>query len=163
MLFETRVHAQERSPSLENSQAFQAFAKSHCLECHDSDSAEGGFDLADVLQGKDVSSHPAAWHAALERIASRDMPPKSAKVRPTEDEYRRAEDWISGMLGSASPVSTCSSGLASGFPETTAAPSASSPRSTAECRDTLHGSSSRRACMIYVVYDNYRTPDDVIK
>lgn len=98
LLFETMVDAREPLPSLENPIAVQAFAKSHCLECHDSDSAEGGFDLEDVLQGKDVSSHPAAWHAALERIASRDMPPKSSKVRPMEDEYRRAEDWIRGQL-----------------------------------------------------------------
>lgn len=90
--------AQEKLPSLESPAAFQAFAKSNCLTCHDSKKAEGGFDLEDLLKGNNVSAGPAAWHAALERIVSRDMPPKNAKFRPTEAEYRKAEDWIRDQL-----------------------------------------------------------------
>lgn len=90
--------AQEKPPALEAPAAFRAFAKANCLACHNSKEAEGGFDLEDVLKGKAVSANPAAWHAALERIVARDMPPKGAKGRPTEDEYRRAEDWVRGQL-----------------------------------------------------------------
>lgn len=90
--------AQEKLPSLESPAAFQAFAKTNCLACHNAKDAEGGFDLEDLLEGKNVSAGPAAWHAALERIVSRDMPPKKAKVRPTEEEYRKAEDWIRDQL-----------------------------------------------------------------
>jgi len=90
--------AQEKLPTLENPSEIQAFAKANCLSCHNAKEAEGGFDLEDLLKGKNVSASPAAWHAALERIVSRDMPPKKAKVRPTEDDYRKAEDWIRGQL-----------------------------------------------------------------
>ncbi len=72
--------AQEKLPTLENPGEFQAFAKANCLSCHNAKEAEGGFDLEDLLKGKNVSASPAAWHAALERIVSRDMPPKKAKV-----------------------------------------------------------------------------------
>ena len=75
--------AQEKLPALESPAAFQAFAKANCLSCHNGKDAKGGFDLEDLLKGKNVSAGPAAWHAALERIVSRDMPPKKAKVRPT--------------------------------------------------------------------------------
>jgi hypothetical protein len=92
------VSAQEKLPALASPAVFQAFATSNCLTCHDSKRAEGGFDLEDLLKGKNVSAGPAAWHSALERIVSRDMPPKNAKARPTEDEYRKAEDWIRDQL-----------------------------------------------------------------
>jgi mono/diheme cytochrome c family protein len=90
--------AQEKLPALESPAAFQAFAKANCLSCHNAKDAEGGFDLEDLLKGKNVSAGPAAWHAALERIVSRDMPPKKKKSRPSEEEYRKAEDWIRGQL-----------------------------------------------------------------
>lgn len=90
--------AQEKLPSLESFAAIEAFAKTNCLSCHNANEAEGGFDFEDLLKGKNVSAGPAAWHAALERIVSRDMPPKKANARPTEDEYRKAEDWIRDQL-----------------------------------------------------------------
>ncbi|MFM8274499.1 MAG: DUF1592 domain-containing protein [Gemmata sp.] len=92
------LSAPDQLPALESPRGFHGFAKTHCLGCHNSKSPEGGFDLEDALKGKDVSANPAAWHAALERLVSRDMPPKTTKVRPSEEEYRAAEDWARGQL-----------------------------------------------------------------
>lgn len=74
------------------------FARTHCLGCHGAADAAGGFDLDDLLRGPTIGANAAGWHAALERIASRDMPPKKAKTRPTEAEYRAAEDWVRKQL-----------------------------------------------------------------
>ncbi len=97
-VFAANASPQEKLPALDSPAAIQAFATASCLSCHNAKEAEGGFDLEDLLKGKNVSAGPAAWHAALERIVSRDMPPKKAKVRPTEEEYRKAEDWIRDQL-----------------------------------------------------------------
>jgi len=100
--------AQARLPSLDAPTSFAPFAKANCLACHNSKEAEGGFDLEDLLKSKNVSANPAAWHAALERIVSRDMPPKKAEIRPTENEYRTAEDWIRGQLHTHEAIAAAS-------------------------------------------------------
>ena len=87
-----------QEPALAPLSQVAAFARTHCVSCHDAKTAEGGFDAEDLLQGRDVAQNPQAWHAVLERIASRDMPPKKAKARPTEAEYRTAEEWVRGQL-----------------------------------------------------------------
>ncbi|WP_439624688.1 DUF1592 domain-containing protein [Gemmata sp.] len=75
-----------------------AFARKHCLACHNSKDVQGGFDVEDLLKSDSVGANPAAWHSVLERVASRDMPPKKVKVRPTEAEFRAAEDRVRDQL-----------------------------------------------------------------
>lgn len=77
---------------------FAEFARAHCTDCHDKDEQKGGFDMEDLLQGSTVEKNPAAWHAVLERIASRDMPPKKRTSRPTEAQYQAMENWLRSQL-----------------------------------------------------------------
>ena len=78
--------------------AIAAFVGTHCVECHDKDEQKGGFDMEDLLKSPTVEKNPAAWHAVLERIVSRDMPPKKRKERPTEAEYQQSENWLRSQI-----------------------------------------------------------------
>ena len=92
------VDGAAQSAALLPVQQFAAFARAHCTECHDKDSAKGGFDIEDLLGGGTVERSPAGWHSVLERLAARDMPPPKRKERPTEAEYRAGEEWVRAQL-----------------------------------------------------------------
>lgn len=72
--------------------------REQCRACHEQSKAEGGFDVDDLLAGRTVAGNVAGWRAVLERLVARDMPPEDAKRRPTETEYREAEDWLRQQL-----------------------------------------------------------------
>ncbi len=74
------------------------FATKHCISCHDKKTLKGGFDMETLLTDPTVDKNPAAWQSVLERIVSRDMPPKNRKDRPTEAEYRQNEDWLRDQI-----------------------------------------------------------------
>lgn len=93
-----RVCAEESAAGLAAVREIAGFARKNCLECHDGDDAEGGFDMADLLAGPTVDHSPGAWHGVMERLAARDMPPKDHDPRPTEKEYATAEEWIRAQL-----------------------------------------------------------------
>ena len=58
-----------------------AFVKAHCIECHDKDSKQGGFDLTAL--GTEYSNPEvfAKWVKVHDRIESGEMPPKG-QARP---------------------------------------------------------------------------------
>ena len=85
-------------PALAPVKELAPFAAKHCLACHSTKALKGGFDMEELLRDPDVGRNPAAWHAVLERVVSRDMPPPSHKPRPTEAEYAAGEDWVRGQL-----------------------------------------------------------------
>lgn len=70
------------------------FATTYCASCHSGDKLKGGFDLGDLLKDATVAANPAGWHAVLERLAARDMPPDTHKKRPAEKDYLTAETWV---------------------------------------------------------------------
>jgi hypothetical protein len=72
--------------------------RAHCRACHDADTAEGGFDVDDLLAGPTIERNIAGWRSVLERLVARDMPPEDAPRRPTEEEYREAEAWLREQL-----------------------------------------------------------------
>ena len=93
-----RVCAEESAAGLAPVREIKGFATKNCLECHEGDDAEGGFDMADLLSGSTVDHSPGGWHGVMERLAARDMPPKDHDPRPTEKEYATAEAWIRTQL-----------------------------------------------------------------
>ena len=90
--------ADDAATGLAAVQEIAGFARKNCLDCHEGDDAEGGFDMADLLAGSTVDHSPGAWHGVMERLAGRDMPPKDHDPRPTEKEYAAAEEWIRAQL-----------------------------------------------------------------
>jgi hypothetical protein len=92
------VHADDKSAPLAPLKELAPFATKHCLACHDKKTLKGGFDLEALLADPTVDKNPAAWHSVLERVVARDMPPKSRKERPSEEEYRKSEDWLRDQI-----------------------------------------------------------------
>ena len=59
-------------------QAAIGFLRDHCMDCHEGDSAEAGFDLRKI--GTELK-HPAVldnWVKAVDRVRAGEMPPKDA-------------------------------------------------------------------------------------
>jgi hypothetical protein len=94
----TTYGADDAVPRIASTKEFIPFAQKNCLSCHDGEDQKGGFDMEDLLKQPTVEKNPALWHSVLERIASRDMPPKKRKERPTEAEYQEGENWVRTQL-----------------------------------------------------------------
>ncbi|HLH56168.1 MAG TPA: DUF1592 domain-containing protein [Verrucomicrobiae bacterium] len=60
----------------------RGFLEKHCYECHDSDSAKGGLDLASLKFDLDNTQDFNRWVRVQDRVANGEMPPKK-KPRPT--------------------------------------------------------------------------------
>lgn len=61
----------------------QAFFKTHCIECHDKDSMQGGFDLTALSSEFSNADIFAKWVKIHDRIESGEMPPKG-QARPSD-------------------------------------------------------------------------------
>lgn len=92
------VVAGEAQPRLRPVSDIKHFATTYCAKCHSDDKLKGGFDIKDVLKDATVAANPAAWHAVLERLAARDMPPEDHAKRPDEPQYAAAEEWVRAEL-----------------------------------------------------------------
>ncbi len=78
-------------PAVENTptpagrlQSARVFATKFCVDCHDGDSASGGFDLSLALDGKmeTLADHRHLWERVNVQLAAGRMPPDDAR-RPT--------------------------------------------------------------------------------
>ncbi len=89
----------------------QAFARQHCLDCHQGDEAEGGLDF-EALGGLDAKGAFERWVRIVDRVRDGEMPPPdSAEMEPEARtaftsaadrwlfEHERAEWARSGRVG----------------------------------------------------------------
>ena len=72
----------ERNPNSDN------FLIKYCMECHSHPSPEGDFRIDLLLQTKSNDADLQKWRDLLERLESREMPPRGAN-KPTEHEYEQ--------------------------------------------------------------------------
>jgi hypothetical protein len=80
-----------------------AFLEAHCLECHGAEKPKKGFRV-DTLGGDFAhEANRRQWLAALKRIKSGEMPPKS-KPRPLDDEIKLVGDWVTRQEEAAAPA-----------------------------------------------------------
>ena len=77
-----------------------AFAQKYCLGCHNDRSKIGGLSLQGPIL-EPVPSHVDVWEKALRKLRSGEMPPASARVRPTADEYRAVASHLETTLDAA--------------------------------------------------------------
>jgi hypothetical protein len=73
------------------------FIESHCIDCHDADSAKGDFRI-DTLSAKVGVEDNSKWLEVMERINSGEMPPKKVKKRPGAEETANVVAWISARM-----------------------------------------------------------------
>jgi len=70
------------------------FLKAHCLDCHGQNRQEAKLDLSGYTTAGKVASSHQVWETVLERIASKEMPPKEAKRQPAAQDRKTIVAWI---------------------------------------------------------------------
>lgn len=65
--------------------ALQPFLQRHCLECHDTETRKGGFDLTSLSTEPTEAATLKRWVRVFDRVAAGEMPPEK-KVRPGTNE-----------------------------------------------------------------------------
>lgn len=61
------------------------FTNKHCIDCHDGDSGEGGFDAAGLTTDLEDQANFQHWVRVFERVETGEMPPRdSDTIMPTE-------------------------------------------------------------------------------
>ena len=76
------------------------FLRANCLDCHDGDGAEAGFDLRKIGSDLDDPSTLANWIKAHDRVSEGEMPPKDydqPSKKDVEAFARTTSDWISAF------------------------------------------------------------------
>ena len=74
-----------------------AYFEDHCNKCHDADVQKGDFRL-DTLSTKVGQENNPQWLEIMERINSREMPPKKEKNRPKAERSAQVVEWIASKM-----------------------------------------------------------------
>jgi hypothetical protein len=80
-------------------QGLTQFIETHCLDCHDGGTKEGGLAL-DRFDAAPVGQNSEVWEKVVRKLTARHMPPKDAP-RPDEESYRAAIAWLEESLDRA--------------------------------------------------------------
>ena len=75
----------------------RSYFQQHCLKCHDAKVQKGDFRI-DTLSPKVGLENTPQWLEIMERINSREMPPKEVKKRPTAEESAQVVEWIAARM-----------------------------------------------------------------
>ncbi len=78
----------------------QTVFQNRCLDCHDSDTKKGNFDLTALRTDFTDADTFSLWLKVHDRVASGDMPPKK-KARPERDEVKVVTGWLAESLTAA--------------------------------------------------------------
>jgi hypothetical protein len=70
------------------------FVERYCVTCHNSKRHRGQLDLSRASTAAAVAANLHPWERVLERLQAHEMPPESAKRRPTPDERATVITWI---------------------------------------------------------------------
>ncbi|MDC0050605.1 DUF1588 domain-containing protein [Verrucomicrobia bacterium] len=73
----------------------RGFLESHCLDCHDKETAKGNLSLEEL--GPVDETNAAVWKSIWAQVTLREMPPKK-KTQPDIIERLRFSDWIVSQL-----------------------------------------------------------------
>ncbi|MCA9198168.1 MAG: DUF1587 domain-containing protein, partial [Planctomycetales bacterium] len=94
-------------------QSAVAFVQQYCLDCHDGESAEGGFDIASFagFASLDSSSY-AKWDTMIRRVRDSEMPPLEHDVQPAAEERTAFVEWMRSSLHTI----ICDDGISAGPP-----------------------------------------------
>jgi len=70
------------------------FLNAYCLDCHGRDQQEAKLNLSGYTTAGKVASSHQVWETVLERIASKEMPPKKAPRQPAVEHRKAVVAWI---------------------------------------------------------------------
>jgi hypothetical protein len=70
------------------------FVERYCVTCHNPTKHRGQLDLSRAATVAAIAANLRPWERVLERLQAHEMPPESAKRRPTPDERAAVITWI---------------------------------------------------------------------
>ncbi len=73
------------------------FIESHCVDCHDADSARAGFRIDLLTSDFTAGNNAGQWKEVMDKINSGEMPPKK-KPRPDAKEAFAVASWVAQKL-----------------------------------------------------------------
>lgn len=76
----------------------QPLLATHCLDCHQGDTAESAVDLASYTDLESVRRVPSLWEQIRGVIRLGAMPPKDHDVQPTDEQRQQLAEWIHRAL-----------------------------------------------------------------
>ena len=95
LLFACGTHAQAQSATPPSQ--LREFLHTHCVDCHDGDSAEAGFDLSALKFDLSVPTEMSRWVQVFDRVHDGDMPPEDAELPSPKERaafVKSTGDWI---------------------------------------------------------------------
>jgi hypothetical protein len=75
----------------------RGFVKTHCIACHDAESARAGFRIDVLAADFTAGNTPDLWKEVMDKINSGQMPPEDS-ARPDAEEAFAVASWIAGRL-----------------------------------------------------------------
>src|SRR6201991_5030603 len=73
------------------------FIESHCIDCHDADTARAGFRIDLLTADFNAGNNAGQWKEVMDKINSGEMPPKK-KPRPDAKEAYDVASWVAQKL-----------------------------------------------------------------
>ncbi|WP_182867641.1 DUF1592 domain-containing protein [Rhodopirellula sp. JC639] len=70
------------------------FVQTHCVACHNAETAEGDLDLDSDRDVTSVIEHFRKWMVVMDRLEAGDMPPEDADTHPTPEARKGVIEWI---------------------------------------------------------------------
>ena len=90
----------------------RGYLETHCFDCHDSTTKKGGLDLEALPMQFDAHAPFEKWALVHDRIAAGEMPPKSLKERPSEQENAETLKQLDERLNDADAARIAKTGRA---------------------------------------------------
>ena len=76
---------------------FDAFLKTHCLQCHNQTKQEGKLDLTAAVSVDAVRANHPLWEIVLHRLEQQEMPPADFSLQPSEESRQLAINWLKDL------------------------------------------------------------------
>ncbi|QDV51200.1 hypothetical protein Enr17x_32540 [Gimesia fumaroli] len=80
----------------QNSQ--KTILKKYCNQCHSTSEKQGELDLARFHTVNQIRQDIVPWQRVVEMLDDREMPPKDAKLQPTQAERDSLRSWVQSLL-----------------------------------------------------------------
>jgi hypothetical protein len=75
-------------------QTISPFLDTHCRSCHGKDKQEAKLDLSGFTSVQKIADAHQIWEVVLERLNANEMPPESAKIKPSQSQRVAVIAWI---------------------------------------------------------------------
>lgn len=76
----------------------RAVLQKYCNKCHSTAKKQGELDLERFHTVADLRKDVVPWQRVVEMLADGEMPPKDAKLQPTQSELKSLSSWVQSVL-----------------------------------------------------------------